>query len=89
MLAEILPDRVFADLFSQLSDEQLKCKAGCVVFTVMDYDYLSSNDFAGEAYIALGSIFGISKKQTPGKSALTPMILTLMHWKGQKESSKS
>lgn len=31
-----------------------------VAFTVMDHDVLTANDFAGEAFLALGSIPGVA-----------------------------
>lgn len=35
-----------------------------VAFTAMDHDVLTANDFAGEAFLALGSIPGVSDYST-------------------------
>ena len=35
-----------------------------IVFTVMDHDVLTANDFAGEAFLALGNIPGVADYST-------------------------
>lgn len=35
-----------------------------VAFTVMDHDVLTANDFAGEAFLALGNIPGVADYST-------------------------
>ena len=58
-----------------------KCRqrGACIHFTVMDHDLLLSNDFAGEAFLSLSDIPGISGEEISGFSALTPISLTLTH----------
>ena len=55
---------------------------------VMDHDLLLSNDFAGEAFLALSDIPGISGEEISGFSALTPISLTLTHPKRVKSKAK-
>lgn len=35
-----------------------------IAFTVMDHDVLTANDFAGEAFLALGNIPGVADYST-------------------------
>lgn len=49
----------------------------CINFTVMDHDFMVSNDFAGEAFLSLNTIPGISGEEISGFSALTPLTMTL------------
>lgn len=39
--------------------EACRRRGVCVLFTVMDYDWLFINDFVGEAVFGLGSIGGV------------------------------
>ena len=49
----------------------------CLLFTVMDHDLLISNDFAGEAYLALRDIAGVTTSRPSSLNALQPITLTL------------
>ncbi len=63
--------------YSIVSPEQCLKEGACILFTVMDHDFMVANDFAGEAYLSLNSIPGISGEEITGFSALTPISLTL------------
>ena len=54
-------------------------KGACIMFTVMDHDVLTSNDFAGEGFLPLKSVYGICKKKKSGHLALTPLALPLLN----------
>jgi BAI1-associated protein 3 len=71
-----------------VSEDQCAQSGSSIVFTVMDHDLLSANDFAGEAYMSTDSIPGICKQQTPGHSALTPVSLPLMMRSTETNSKK-
>ena len=43
----------------------------------MDHDFMLTNDFAGEAFLSLNTIPGISGEEISGFSALTPLTMTL------------
>lgn len=40
--------------------DQCRSPGAMIAFTVMDHDVLTANDFAGEAFLALGSIPGVA-----------------------------
>uniref|UniRef100_A0A6I8QP58 Unc-13 homolog D n=1 Tax=Xenopus tropicalis TaxID=8364 RepID=A0A6I8QP58_XENTR len=44
--------------------EQCKGAGACLLLTVFDYDTLRSNDFEGEAFLALSSLPGLQEKKT-------------------------
>lgn len=44
--------------------EQCSYESAMVCFTVMDHDVLTANDFAGEAFLALGNIPGVADYST-------------------------
>lgn len=44
--------------------EQCSNECAMVCFTVMDHDVLTANDFAGEAFLALGNIPGVADYTT-------------------------
>lgn len=58
-----------------------------IAFTVMDHDVLTANDFAGEAFLALGSIPGVADSGlgVDNFHGLKPVELILMqqHQKSQ------
>lgn len=57
-----------------------------ILFTVMDHDVLTANDFAGEAFLALGSIPGVNSAcNADNFHGLKHVDLPLMH---QKNKSK-
>uniref|UniRef100_A0A8C2X4C4 BAI1 associated protein 3 n=1 Tax=Cyclopterus lumpus TaxID=8103 RepID=A0A8C2X4C4_CYCLU len=70
---------VFDELFSfHVSPEQYRHRFACLTFTVMDYDWLSTNDFAGEAVAPLSDFCwpGRPNASAAGKS-VQPVILHL------------
>lgn len=44
--------------------EQCMAEGAMIAFTVMDHDVLTANDFAGEAFLALGNIPGVADYST-------------------------
>ncbi|XP_053750148.1 BAI1-associated protein 3 isoform X6 [Panthera pardus] len=55
---------VYDELFYfSVPAEACRRRGACVLFTVMDHDWLSTNDFAGEAALGLGSVGGIARPQ--------------------------
>lgn len=70
-----------------VSLEQCKATGACLMVTVLDHDTLKTDDFEGEAFLALKSIPGVGgakKEDMDGLSALpdaTPaqIRLPLMH----------
>ena len=60
-----------------MSGLQCQKEGACVLFTVMDHDFLMANDFAGEGYLSLNNIPGISGERISGFSALKPVTLNL------------
>ncbi|KAK5855875.1 hypothetical protein PBY51_007512 [Eleginops maclovinus] len=70
---------VFDELFYfHVSPEQYRHRFACLTFTVMDYDWLSTNDFAGEAVAPLSDFCwpGRPSASAAGKS-VQPVILHL------------
>ncbi|KAK1164971.1 BAI1-associated protein 3-like isoform X1 [Acipenser oxyrinchus oxyrinchus] len=70
---------VFDELFQfQVTPAQYKKRFACIVFTVMDHDWLSTNDFAGEAICRLSDFCGPDKPSVPGGvKNIPPLILHL------------
>nr|XP_015215507.1 PREDICTED: BAI1-associated protein 3 isoform X1 [Lepisosteus oculatus] len=67
---------VFDELFHfHVAPEQYKKRCACVTFTVMDHDWLSTNDFAGEAIAPLSDFCGPDK--SGGGKNIPPLILQL------------
>ena len=60
-----------------VTTEQCQREGACILFTVMDHDFMVANDFAGEAYLSLNNIPGISGEEISGFSALTPISIPL------------
>nr|XP_055045759.1 BAI1-associated protein 3 [Misgurnus anguillicaudatus]XP_055045766.1 BAI1-associated protein 3 [Misgurnus anguillicaudatus] len=78
---------VFDELFYfHVSPEQYRHRCACLTFTVMDYDWLSTNDFAGEAVAPLSDFCWPGRPSaTPAGKTLQPIIL---HLSRQKPSEK-
>nr|XP_045730585.1 BAI1-associated protein 3 isoform X3 [Mirounga angustirostris] len=80
---------VYDELFYfSVSAEACRRRSACVLFTVMDHDWLSTNDFAGEAALGLGSIGGIARPQVGGSArARQPVTLHLRRPRAQVKSA--
>ncbi|XP_019115811.1 BAI1-associated protein 3 [Larimichthys crocea] len=70
---------VFDELFYfHVSPEQYRHRFACLTFTVMDYDWLSTNDFAGEAVAPLSDFCWPGRPNaTPAGKSVQPFILHL------------
>ncbi|XP_045849890.1 BAI1-associated protein 3 isoform X2 [Meles meles] len=80
---------VYDELFYfSVPAEACRRRGACVLFTVMDHDWLSTNDFAGEAALGLGSIGGIAQPQVGGSArARQPVTLHLRRPRAQVKSA--
>ncbi|CDQ71886.1 unnamed protein product [Oncorhynchus mykiss] len=78
---------VFDELFYfHVSPEQYRHRFACLTFTVMDYDWLSTNDFAGEALAPLSDFCWPGR---PNASAAGKTIQpTILHLARNKPSEK-
>ncbi|XP_075421639.1 BAI1-associated protein 3 isoform X2 [Ascaphus truei] len=64
--------------FFSVSPEHCRRKSACVLFTVMDHDWLSTNDFAGEAVLPMNVIYGLNRPHiTGGVKNVQPTVLKL------------
>ncbi|XP_036943560.1 BAI1-associated protein 3 [Acanthopagrus latus] len=70
---------VFDELFYfHVSPEQYRHRFACLTFTVMDYDWLSTNDFAGEAVAPLSDFCWPGRPNaSPAGKSVQPSILHL------------
>ncbi|XP_040315421.1 BAI1-associated protein 3 isoform X5 [Herpailurus yagouaroundi] len=80
---------VYDELFYfSVPAEACRCRGACVLFTVMDHDWLSTNDFAGEAALGLGGVGGIARPQVGGSArARQPVTLHLRRPRAQVKSA--
>ncbi|XP_004627967.1 BAI1-associated protein 3 [Octodon degus] len=80
---------VYDELFHfSVSAEACRRRGACVLFTVMDHDWLSTNDFAGEAALGLNGVCGISRPQVGGgMRAGQPITLHLRRPRAQVRSA--
>lgn len=71
-----------------MSAEQCRNPNAMVLFTVMDHDVLTANDFAGEAFLGLSTIPGVADTNTniDNFHGLKHQELPLMHQKNRSES---
>ncbi|XP_020942514.1 BAI1-associated protein 3 isoform X2 [Sus scrofa] len=68
--------------------EACRRRGACVLFTVMDHDWLSTNDFAGEAALGLGSVGGVARPLVGGSArAGQPVTLHLRRPRAQVRSA--
>ncbi|KAM5228130.1 BAI1-associated protein 3 isoform 2-T2 [Ctenodactylus gundi] len=80
---------VYDELFHfSVPAEACRRPGACLLFTVMDHDWLSANDFAGEAALGLGAVSGIARPQVGGGTrAGQPVILQLRRPRAQVRSA--
>ncbi|XP_065780036.1 BAI1-associated protein 3 isoform X1 [Muntiacus reevesi] len=80
---------VYDELFYfSVPAEACRRRGACVLFTVMDHDWLSTNDFAGEAALGLGSVSGVPRPQVGGSArAGQPVTLHLRRPRAQVRSA--
>ncbi|XP_044904064.1 BAI1-associated protein 3 isoform X9 [Felis catus] len=80
---------VYDELFYfSVPAEACRRRGACVLFTVMDHDWLSTNDFAGEAALGLGGVGGIARPQVGGSArARQPVTLHLRRPRAQVKSA--
>ncbi|XP_029433484.1 BAI1-associated protein 3 isoform X2 [Rhinatrema bivittatum] len=79
---------VYDELFHfSVTSEQCRRKSACILFTVMDHDWLSTNDFAGEAILPMNAICGLNKPQVSGGvKNVQPTVLKLTRPKANVKS---
>ncbi|XP_063790639.1 BAI1-associated protein 3 [Pseudophryne corroboree] len=79
---------VYDELFYfSVSSEQCRRKSACILFTVMDHDWLSTNDFAGEAVLPMNIIYGLNRPHiTGGVKNVQPTVLKLTRPKANVKS---
>jgi len=77
----------FSLFLSSVSVEQCRDLNAMVLFTVMDHDVLTANDFAGEAFLGLSTIPGVADTNTSIDNfhGLKHQELPLMHQKNRSE----
>ncbi|XP_075851046.1 BAI1-associated protein 3 isoform X5 [Microcebus murinus] len=80
---------VYDELFHfSVPAEACRRRGACVLFTVMDHDWLSTNDFAGEAALGLAGVSGIARPQVGGAvRAGQPVTLHLCRPRAQVRSA--
>lgn len=69
----------FGRVFSTVSMDQCRHESAMIMFTVMDHDVITSNDFAGEAFVSLNSIPGVRAPLPHDINAIDRVDLILMH----------
>lgn len=80
----------FASLFrSAVSMDQCRHESAMILFTVMDHDVITSNDFAGEAFLSLNSIPGVLTPLPHDINAIDRVDLILMHQQNKGGYSKN
>ncbi|XP_058141536.1 BAI1-associated protein 3 [Dasypus novemcinctus] len=66
---------VFDELFHfSVPAEACRRRAACALFTVMDHDWLSANDFAGEAALGLAGVVGVARGPAGGGARAGPPV---------------
>lgn len=64
---------------SAVSMDQCRHESAMILFTVMDHDVITSNDFAGEAFLSLNSIPGVLAPLPHDINSIDRVDLILMH----------
>ncbi|XP_018605272.2 BAI1-associated protein 3-like [Scleropages formosus] len=78
---------VFDEVFYfHVSPEQYRHRCACVSFTVMDYDWLSTNDFAGDAIVPLSDFCWPGRPSTSSAAKNLPPVI--LHLTRSKPSEK-
>uniref|UniRef100_A0A8C9SZM4 BAI1 associated protein 3 n=1 Tax=Scleropages formosus TaxID=113540 RepID=A0A8C9SZM4_SCLFO len=78
---------VFDEVFYfHVSPEQYRHRCACVSFTVMDYDWLSTNDFAGDAIVPLSDFCWPGRPSTSSAAKNLPPVI--LHLTRSKPSGK-
>ncbi|XP_072123394.1 BAI1-associated protein 3 [Mobula birostris] len=72
---------IFDEQFNfTVTEEMCSNNIACIHFTVMDHDWLSTNDFAGEAVMLLQEVHGFQKPPIAGGiKKVSPVFLKLTH----------
>ncbi|XP_078414552.1 BAI1-associated protein 3 [Cetorhinus maximus] len=71
---------IFDEQFNfTVTREQCSNSTACIHFTVMDHDWLSTNDFAGEAVLQLQEVHGFHKPANREVKSVSPVFLKLTH----------
>ncbi|XP_032123982.1 BAI1-associated protein 3 [Sapajus apella] len=80
---------VYDELFYfSVPAEACRRRGACVLFTVMDHDWLSTNDFAGEAALGLSGVSGVARPHVGGGArAGQPVTLHLCRPRAQVRSA--
>lgn len=60
-----------------------------ILFTVMDHDVITSNDFAGEGFLSLNSIPGVLAPLTHDINTIDRVDLILMHQQNKCNERKT
>ncbi|KAL4084626.1 hypothetical protein QTP88_027557 [Uroleucon formosanum] len=73
-----------------VSMDQCRHESAMILFTVMDHDVITSNDFAGESFLSLNSIPGVLAPLPHDINAIDRVDLILMHQqnKGKKKTKR-
>lgn len=72
--------------FGTITLEQCTQECAMIGFTVMDHDVITANDFAGEAFLSLNNIPGVSEcGSIENFHGLKPIDLVLMQQKDKRK----
>jgi BAI1-associated protein 3 len=70
--------------FGTITVEQCTQESAMIGFTVMDHDVITANDFAGEAFLSLNNIPGVSES-IDNFHGLKPIDLVLMQQRDKRK----
>jgi len=68
--------------------DQCRHESAMILFTVMDHDVITSNDFAGESFLSLNSIPGVLAPLPHDINAIDRVDLILMHQQNKGKKKK-